>query len=151
MLASYLGYIWWDNETDGKTLYPKQQHDPTDKERFKSWQANPEQAAARGNWSDPAFLEKVGTPEFNKTLNHTQFADFHGHGWIFRSVYKQDRKGNLLDQDNKTVSHSDPDKFTKAVHLRDIHLEKGMHCVDCQLRAGFAWQRQPGRRNSECG
>ena len=28
----------------------------------------------------------------------------------------------------------DPDKFKKAVHLNDIHLEKGMHCVDCHFR-----------------
>ena len=26
-----------------------------------------------------------------------------------------------------------PDKFKQAVHLKDIHLEKGMHCVDCHF------------------
>src|SRR4029453_3287738 len=26
-----------------------------------------------------------------------------------------------------------PDRFKKAVHLKDIHLEKGMHCVDCHF------------------
>ena len=31
------------------------------------------------------------------------------------------------------VSFSDPDKFKKAVHLKDIHLEKGMHCIDCHF------------------
>ena len=25
------------------------------------------------------------------------------------------------------------DKFDKAVHLKDIHLEKGMHCIDCHF------------------
>ncbi len=28
MVASYLGYIWWDNETDGEHMYPKEQHNP---------------------------------------------------------------------------------------------------------------------------
>jgi len=32
------------------------------------------------------------------------------------------------------VSADDPDRFRKAVHLNDIHLDKGMHCVDCHFR-----------------
>jgi len=133
MVASYLGYIWWDNETDGEHMYSPKQHNPTDDQRYQSWIANPEGAAARGLWGDLGFLEKIGTPEFNAQLKHTQFADFHGHGWVFRAVYKRDRKGNLLDAGNHTVPPDDPDKFQKAVHLRDIHLEKGMHCEDCHF------------------
>jgi hypothetical protein len=133
MVASYLGYTWWDNETDGESMYPKRQHNPTDEERYRSWQANPEAAAARGLWSGTAFLEKIGTPEFNQQLKRTQFADFHGHGWVFRAVYKRDRKGNLLDAEDRIVPDQDKDKFQKAVHLQDIHLEKGMHCSDCHF------------------
>jgi hypothetical protein len=133
MVASYLGYTWWDNETDGATMYPKKQHNPSDEERYRSWQANPEAAAARGLWSDSEFLSKLGTPEFNKQLKQTQFGDFHGHGWVFRAVYKRDRKGNLLDGEDRIVADTDQDKFKKAVHLQDIHLEKGMHCTDCHF------------------
>ena len=133
MVASYLGYIWWDNETDGEHMYPTTQHNPSDDQRYQSWVANPEAAAARGLWGDPGFLEKIGTPEFNAQLKHTQFADFHGHGWVFRAVYKRDRKGNLLDAESHTVAPDDKGKFQKAVHLRDIHLEKGMHCEDCHF------------------
>jgi hypothetical protein len=133
MVASYLGYIWWDNETDGEHLYPTKQHNPSDDQRYQSWVANPEAAAARGLWGDLGFLEKIGTPEFNAQLKHTQFADFHGHGWVFRAVYKRDRNGNLLDAASHTVAPDDKDKFQKAVHLRDIHLEKGMHCEDCHF------------------
>jgi len=133
MVASYLGYIWWDNETDGEHMYPKEQHNPSDEQRFESWLANPESAAARGLWKDLSFLEKTGTPEFNARLQHTQFADFHGHGWVFRAVYKRDRAGNLLDSESHVVPPSDKEKFQKAVQLRDIHLEKGMHCTDCHF------------------
>ncbi len=133
MVASYLGYTWWDNETDGAAMYPKKQHNPTDEERYRSWQSNPEAAAARGLWSDAEFLSKLGTPEFNKQLKQTQFGDFHGHGWVFRAVYKRDRKGNLLDGEDRVVADTDQDKFKKAVHLQDIHLEKGMHCTDCHF------------------
>ena len=31
------------------------------------------------------------------------------------------------------VPPDDKDKFQKAVQLRDIHLEKGMHCSDCHF------------------
>src|SRR5258708_28289676 len=96
--------------------------------------SNPEGSTAKGLWSDAEFLKKVGTPEFNSQLKNTQFGDFHSHGWLFRKVFKRDRKGNLLDADDKLVSSDDPDKFKKAVHLNDIHLEKGMHCVDCHFR-----------------
>ena len=133
MVASYLGYIWWDNETDGEHMYPAKQHNPSDAERYQAWIANPEGAAARGKWKDLDFLEKIGTSEFNQQLKHTQFADFHGHGWVFRAVYKRDRKGDLLDAKDNVVPPNDKDKFQKAVHLRDIHLEKGMHCEDCHF------------------
>jgi hypothetical protein len=133
MVASYLGYIWWDNETDGEHMYPAKQHNPSEAERYQAWMANPEGAAARGKWKDLEFLEKIGTPEFNQQLKHTQFADFHGHGWVFRAVYKRDRQGDLLDAKDNIVPPDDKDKFQKAVHLRDIHLEKGMHCEDCHF------------------
>ena len=28
----YLGYTWWDQETDGEFMYPKEQQNPTDAE-----------------------------------------------------------------------------------------------------------------------
>ena len=134
MVASYLGLTWWDNETDGDKMYPAQQHDPSQEEEARKLNNNPEAASLRGLWSDPDFLNQTGTPEFNLQLKRTQFADFHGHGWMFRQIFKRDREGNLLDAKNAIVSPDDPDRFKKAVHLNDIHLEKGMHCVDCHFR-----------------
>ncbi|MBI4866144.1 MAG: hypothetical protein HY816_04255 [Candidatus Wallbacteria bacterium] len=128
---SYYGAIWWDQETDGALMYPKQQLDPDSKRVAEVHRHNPEGAAERGLWGDEKFLSKVS--ELNPKMRHTQFADYHGHGWVFRYVYKQDRKGNLLDAKGQQVSHADPEKFKKAVHLKDIHLEKGMHCVDCHF------------------
>ena len=40
---------------------------------------------------------------------------------------------NLLDKVGEIVSHDDPDKFKKAVHMSSIHLDVGMHCVDCHF------------------
>ncbi|MDX1946762.1 MAG: hypothetical protein SFU86_15280 [Pirellulaceae bacterium] len=162
VLNSYLGFMWWDNETDGELMYPAQQRHPTSEEFTNSSMSNPEEAAARGNWGNAGFLARV--PELNQVARHSQFADFHGHGWVFRAVFKKDRKGQLLDRLGIPVSEVTTDKLMRAVvqptdpylppdpnnprsptiagcraqndqpvHLMDIHLEKGMHCIDCHF------------------
>ena len=134
MVATYLGMTWWDNESDGDKMYPEKQHDPSQDEERAKLDRNPEGASLRGRWSELEFLAQTGTPEFNSQLKNTQFGDFHSHGWLFRKVFKRDRKGNLLDARGNLVASDDPERFKKAVHLDDIHLEKGMHCVDCHFR-----------------
>ena len=137
---TYLGFQMWDYETDGDLLWPKQQRRPTEdaptpfnatdfQASYDSMIHNPEEAATRGLWTDIGFLANSSELPTDKT----KFADYHGHGWMFRSVYSQDRHGNLLDGTGKPVSAHDPDKLQKSVHLMDIHAEKGMHCVDCHF------------------
>ncbi len=133
MLTTYFGLTWWDNEIDGDKMYPPKQRNLTESQRYQSFLRNPEAAAARGLWSDEKFLDNLSSPDFNAKLKTTQFADFHGHGWVFRSVFNHDRKGNWLDKDGKQIPFDDPDRFGKAVHLADIHLEKGMQCNDCHF------------------
>jgi hypothetical protein len=147
MVASYLGYTWWDNETDGEFMYPRKQRHPSEEEEYLARIANPEGAAVRGKWSELDFLQNTGSWKFNRQLKDSLFADFHGHGWVFRAVFKRDRNGNLLDKDDHVIRAELPDKFEQAyqgvpeeqekpgqaVQLRDIHLEKGMHCIDCHF------------------
>ncbi|MFU8763004.1 MAG: hypothetical protein ACNA7T_00670 [Haliea sp.] len=128
---SFLGYTMWDYESDAPSMWPEKQVYPTHAEQVAVLERNPEGAAPRGKWSDIDFLEKVS--ELNPTLTDTQFADYHGHGWNFRAVFKRDRTGNLLDAEGTVVEDDDPDKFKKAVHMSSIHLDKGMHCVDCHF------------------
>jgi hypothetical protein len=146
VMNSYLGFMWWDNETDGEFMYPPQQKSLTAEEVVRAAMNNPEEASLRGNWSDPEFLAR--TADLNPQLRHTQFADFHGHGWVFRAVFKKDREGRLLDhkdvpiEDESTAKlnyamlHPDcrPQKDGMPVHFMDIHLERGMHCVDCHFK-----------------
>jgi hypothetical protein len=132
MVATYLGYTWWDNESDGQAMYPKQSRKLSAERQAEIEMANPEGSARRGLWGDREFLTDVS--KLNPQLKNTQFADFYGHGWVFRAVYKRDRKGRLLDGEDKVVADDAPDKFQRAVHLKDIHLEKGMHCVDCHFK-----------------
>lgn len=150
VLNSYLGYMWWDNETDGQCMYPKEQKDPTAEELVQASMSNPEEAAARGLWGNPQFLNNVS--DLNPKLLHTQFADFHGHGWVYRAVFKKDRTGNLLDHKGTKIAGPTTKDLMAAVapskefekihgkqrdgvpvHMMDIHMEKGMHCVDCHF------------------
>ncbi|HTB92498.1 MAG TPA: hypothetical protein VK728_06680 [Candidatus Sulfotelmatobacter sp.] len=133
MVTTYFGLTWWDNEIDGDKMYPPGQRNPSEEERYQIALKNPEAAAPRGLWGEDKFLEQTGSPEFNAKLKTTQFADFHGHGWVFRGVYNHDRKGNWLDKDGQPIAFDDPQKFQKAVHLADVHLEKGMQCADCHF------------------
>jgi hypothetical protein len=167
VMNSYLGYMWWDNETDGEFMYPKEQRVLTSEQFTQAQMSNPDETAARGLWSDPEFLANV--TDLNPQLRHTQFADFHGHGWVFRAVFAKDRKGILRDHNGAPISQVTADLMRQAiehseevkkqllskapksadphnlklaeahsragvpVHLLDVHLEKGMHCVDCHF------------------
>ncbi|HEX7901059.1 MAG TPA: multiheme c-type cytochrome [Planctomycetota bacterium] len=131
-MNTFFGYQMWDYETDGAPFWPKEQKRPSEAEKAKMLASNPEGASVRGNWSDKEFL--ASSSELNAKAKHTQFADYHGHGWMFRAVYKRDRKGNLLDGEGAQVAFDDPERWTKAVHLMDIHAERGMHCVDCHFK-----------------
>ena len=173
VVNSYLGFMWWDLETDGELMYPKEPKKLTAEEYTQAVMSDPNEASVRGNWSAPEFLSRVA--ELNPQLKHTQFADFNGHGWVFRAVFKQDRQGNLLDHHGDIVDQPDAEKKQASimipelvkqlyknrdwgeedalmlarvqemeqqlqqmrdqvpVHMLDIHLEKGMHCVDCHF------------------
>ena len=130
-MNTFLGYTMWDYESDAPFMWPKKQHYPSDDELRKTLDRNPEEAAIRGLWRDIDFVKKVS--ELNPKLKDTQFADYHGHGWNFRAVFKRDREGTLLDAEGKAVDDKDPKKFEKAVHMSSIHVDKGMHCVDCHF------------------
>jgi len=130
-MNTYLGYTMWDYESDAPFMWPEEQQYPTDEEIREVNERNPEGAAVRGKWASLDFLSNVW--ELNPKLNDTQFADYHGHGWNFRGIFKRDREGNLLDADGNQVAADDPEKFRKAVHMASIHAEKGMHCVDCHF------------------
>ena len=170
VMNSFLGTMWWDQETHAHLMYPKEQKKPKAEEYVRAAMLNPEESAAKGNWGNPEFLHDI--VKLNPQMDKTQFADFHGHGWVFRNVYKRDRKGTMIDHQGKEIAAVTPEllkqgsdfpcmvkKFHKdnnpfqnpanlvakekqeldacrsgqPVHLMDIHLEKGMHCVDCHF------------------
>jgi len=130
-MNTFLGYTMWDYETAAPQMWPKRQKYPTGDEMRAVLERNPEGAAVRGKWGDPNFT--ADDSELNPQIKDTQFADYHGHGWNFRAVYKHDRKGNLLDDKNNIIPPGDPEKFKKAVHLDSIHVDFGMQCVDCHF------------------
>ena len=145
-LNSYLGYTMWDYESDAPAMWPEQQVYPTAEEVRAVNDRNPEGAAPRGRWADIDFMREVYG--LNPELRDTQFADYHGHGWNFRGVFKRDRAGNLLDAEGAIIDPDDPERWRRAgepefvqpgvnpgrtVHMMDIHAEKGLQCADCHF------------------
>ncbi len=108
-IGTYAGLIWWDRETEA--------------EKIKALGAEPEYGPGQGElWPR------------NSEFDQVQFFDNQAHGWNFMKVFKRDLKGNLLDADDNVIAENDPDKWKKAVHLKDIHFEKGLHCIDCHTK-----------------
>ena len=168
VMNSYIGYMWWDCESDADMMYPAQGKHLSAQEVVAGTMSDPNEISLRGNWSDPEFLDALY--DKNPETRHNFFGDFHSHGWVFRAVFKQDKKGNILDYFNNKVEdfsaanraigvnmpvevkalYKDYWKKTPAQHaaeetaltekrhgiaqhLLDIHMEKGMHCVDCHF------------------
>ncbi len=168
VMNSYIGYMWWDEETDADLVYPARQRYPTAEEAMNAQFRNPNESAARNRLSDPEFLARL--TDLNDRTRETQFADFHGHGWAFRAVFKHDLQGNLLDHKGDVVAddgnaarraavamperirevyrHADRKSREQVraeeaavaherdglpVHMLDVHMERGMHCVDCHF------------------
>ncbi|MEZ5462295.1 hypothetical protein [Dokdonella sp.] len=130
-INTMLGYTMWDYESDAPFMWPEEQQYPDAEKMRKILDRNPEEASIRGKWGDVDFLKDVSL--LNPQLKDTQFADYHGHGWNFRGVYKRDRKGNLLDAEGDKIADDDPEKWEKGVHLSSIHVDVGMQCVDCHF------------------
>jgi hypothetical protein len=172
VMNSYLGMMWSDQETDGRFLYPSERAVQSSEAFVRSQMSNPNDIDAKTLLTDYEFLHEV--TKLNPKLKHT-LADFHGHGWSFRAVFKKDREGRLLNHNGDVLEDvtptdkimatkvpelakeiyrdrnwSNPDKKElkrvyeleealrkmqeiTPVHMLDIHLEKGMHCVDCHF------------------
>jgi hypothetical protein len=170
VMQSYIGYLWWDEETHAELVYPKHQREIKSEQWVREVIKNPNESAMRNNLSNDEFLDELA-PNLNPKMTKTQFADFHGHGWAYRAIFKKDLDGNIIDYFGNKVKVQDPkqmmasinfpcmvknfhlnvpgettpqqskdleNEFQKSrenlpVHLLDIHMEKGMHCVDCHF------------------
>lgn len=114
-MNTFFGLQMWDYETDGEAMYPEKSLNLSDDDKFARLEKNPEEAVLRGNWGESGFLRTVS--ELNPKLKHTQFADYHGHGWNFRAVFKKDRKGRLLDAAGAVIPDNSAHKFHGVMPL----------------------------------
>jgi hypothetical protein len=168
VMNSYIGYMWWDEDSEAELIYPNKQKNPSPEDMIRIMMRNPNESATRSNLASAEFTTEMA--QLNAQTTKAQFGDFHSHGWAFKAVYKKDRKGVYRDYFGNDIGSPTPQKFlaatafaqkmrdfhkTKhdtaqksmtaetefnqqcragsAVHLMDIHMEKGMHCVDCHF------------------
>ncbi len=150
VMNTYLGYLWWDLETDGELMYPKKEKHLTAEQYQQANMSDPNEASARGNWSDPEFLAHVS--ELNPALRHTQFADFTGHGWVFRAVFKKDRRGNLLDNLGRLVTEIDSTKLQAAVaipeYVKQLYRNRDWDATDPAAPRSRRRRKKPSCKNS---
>ena len=149
VMNSYLGYMWWDNETDGELMYPAKEQQQPDAPRSSSRSSEPTPRARPRAGSGPTRSSSTTSRDLNPKLKHTQFADFHGHGWVFRAVYKQDRKGNLLDADEQGRGRRRiPERFNEGGPPQGHPPREGDALLGLPLQAGHPRQRQALRRDA---
>ena len=105
---------------------------PTDAELVQATQDNPEAAAARGLWGDLDFLERVA--ELNPQAEaHAVRRLSRPRLGLPRRLQDTIAKAICSTCDDNKIAHDDPQKFAKAVHLKDVHLAHGMQCADCHF------------------
>jgi hypothetical protein len=127
-LNMFQGYLWWDQESDFDRVSQRGMGYPWWDAGRKDLGVDPPYKARAGADGTPLMGDLAAQ---NGEMRHVQFGEAHGHKWHFVRVYKRDRYGRLLDREGRLVSDDDPERFGKALHLKDIHLEKGMQCIDC--------------------
>ena len=134
MVATYFGYTWWDNEMDGEHMWPaaaaqseRCRAEPDSDAQSRTLRRPRPVVRRRTSWRKPA--RPSSTSNCNTPSSPTSTATAGSSARVSSTI----AKATCSTQDDKTVSFDDPDKFGKAVHLKDIHLEKGMHCIDCHF------------------
>ena len=124
--------------------------------------SNPDETAARGNWSDPEFLAQRHRPEpaaastrSSPTSTATAGCSAPSSRRTARatcstiaatSIERRTRPSSCMAAMVPPTTHEEraigKQRDGTPVHLMDIHLEKGMHCVDCHFAQDVARQHQ---------
>jgi len=170
VMNSYIGYMWWDQETDGDLIYNSSGKPISAEDHVAAQMANPNLGAIKRYAPDSKNQADIAS--VNDKATRSQFADFHAHGWLFRAVFRKNSTGQLLDHQGRVIHQPTNDSMKAAidfpnrvrelyrsrtwtskdqrafdtarkqldevrrhlpVHLMDVHMERGMHCVDCHF------------------
>jgi hypothetical protein len=130
---TFLGYTMWDYESDAPSMWPEKQVYPTHEEQVaRYWSATRRVPRARGKWSDIDFLEKVS--ELNPTLHRHPVCRLPRPRLELPRQYSSATAPATCWTPRVRWSRTTiPTSSKKAVHMSSIHLDKGMHCVDCHF------------------
>ena len=149
VVQTYLGMMWWDEETDGKP------HLSAGRQASDGGGIHPVHAGKSERIGRPRQPVRTGVSAITCAIEQSHQA------YAIRrlprprlglpAVFRQDRHGRFLDHDGHIIEHVGNAELQAAmrfqdekpkdgkyepgvpVHLMDIHLEKGMHCIDCHF------------------
>ena len=127
MVTTYFGYTWWDNESDGDAMYPKEQHNPTEDERIRSVAAQSgRRGGARAVVATRNFWQQTGSAEIQrKTEEHAVRRFSQPRLALPRGVHARPARPPARRRQEASVPPDDPKKFEKAVAPRGHSLAKG--------------------------
>ena len=129
MVATYYGYTWWDNETDGKHMYPAERSNR--RRRAAGISSRNPGSGARACGAIRSSSAQSARRTSTRSCSTRSSAIPRPRLGLPRRL--QARPRATCSTRTKDRPADDPDEFGKAVHLKDIHLENGMHCVDCHF------------------
>ena len=129
---SYLGYTMWDYESDAPSMWPEQQQElerergsrrarPQPGRRRRSRQVGRPRVPEEGVGAESAAARTRSSPTTTATAG------------ISAPCTSATCAATCSMPTARSSSNDDPEKFKKAVHLSSIHVDNGMHCVDCHF------------------
>ena len=146
MVTTYFGYTWWDNESDGDAMYPKEQRQSDRGRKIRGVAAQSRRRGRARAVVRPEISGGNGQRRIQCKIEDTQFADFHSHGWLFRAVFARDRQGHLLDEKGSAVAARRSEEIREGRAPRGHSPAKRNAVRGLPLRAGQPRQRKTLRR-----
>ena len=133
MVATYYGMTWWDNEMDGEHMWPHEQRNPSASEQheIQTRNLNAPPFAAFGLTSDFSknSARRNSTSNCSTLSSATSTVTDGSSAPSSSTIARATCSTPTTSRSRSTI----PTNSAKAVHLKDIHLEKGMQCIDCHF------------------
>ena len=131
---TFLGYTMWDYESDAPLDVAEAGAEPQPRRAApRSSTATPRTRRSRGLWGDLDFLSKVWTDVNPKAEGHAVRRLPRPRLELPRGLQARPQGQPARRGRARSCPTTRPTSSSKAVHMSSIHVDVGMHCVDCHF------------------